>query len=80
MMSGLQKFAEAAKPLLGKEVTVWTTRLDRPYVRGEFLRFVSTSHTSGLMIAGYGLLPYWEIDRLEHADSGTSLRFAGFMT
>jgi hypothetical protein len=69
-MEGAEKFIEAVTPLLGREISIWTVRLDRPYARGLFLR----CDPSGLVIAGHGTVAYADVDKVEC--DGITHRFA----
>lgn len=64
------RFIAAVRPFVGQEVSVWTVRIDRPYCAGTLLR--AAEH--GLVIAGKGVVPYDEIDRV--ACHGQAIAYA----
>lgn len=74
---GIQRFIRDATPYLGKVVTVVSVNPTYPVVTGELLRFATTQTTSGLIIAGFGLIPYVEIETLRQGDR-VPLRFAEY--
>jgi hypothetical protein len=55
-----RSFRKRLYPFAGRTVEVWTTRIDRPYVRGILGRTTSVG-----MIVGSTAVHYCEVDALE---------------
>lgn len=56
-------FKTRLEPWVGEEVSVWRSTIFKPYVRGQLLRISD----DGLVIAGFGVQPYFEIDKVTRA-------------
>lgn len=71
-----ERFETLIAPHVGETVDVWTTRLDRPYRRGDLF----VVHTDRLILAfpatkGFAEIAFAEIDKVVAAD-GVEYRYA----